>query len=92
MRELRHCLERACILDLAPMLTALELCGQLPEDKPISLSDHVATSERRHIVDALTANEGRIAETAAQLGISRKNLWEKMKKHAIRTGGGEDDA
>ncbi len=91
VRELRHCLERACILDGAPMLTALALCGKHgvePNDGvPSTLADHVASSERRHILAALTANEGKINETANQLGISRKNLWEKMRKYDIHAGG-----
>ncbi|WP_246237733.1 helix-turn-helix domain-containing protein [Caldichromatium japonicum] len=49
-----------------------------------TLAAHVAEAERRHILIVLAANSERIAETAAQLGISRKNLWEKMKKHGIR--------
>lgn len=94
-RELRHCLERACILDGSPTLTALSLCGKPRKDAnqetPQTLADHIASSERRHILEALAANDGRIAETAAQLGISRKNLWEKMKKHDIRASSSEVD-
>ncbi len=91
-RELRHCLERGCILSPALVLTATTLCNDYTESKPQAqtLADHVAASERRRIVEALAANQGRIAETAAQLGISRKNLWEKMKKHDIRAAAIED--
>lgn len=89
VRELRHCIERACILDEAPILGVGTLIGHekkaIASEISLSLSAHVAVSERRHIVEVLTANNGRIAETAAQLGISRKNLWEKMKKHNIRS-------
>lgn len=94
VRELRHCLERACILDGSPVLSALALCGRgeaASGGSSRSLADHVAASERRHIVEALAANAGRIAETAQQLGISRKNLWEKMKKHDIRSPSGTDE-
>ena len=31
-------------------------------------------------------------ETAAQLGISRKNLWKKMKRYEIRSTGKSDAA
>lgn len=89
VRELRHCIERACILNEASILGVGALAGHekkaIFSEMPLSLSAHVAASERRHIVEALTVNDGRIAETAAQLGISRKNLWEKMKKHNIRS-------
>ncbi|MEW6293155.1 MAG: sigma-54 dependent transcriptional regulator [Pseudomonadota bacterium] len=93
VRELRHCLERGCILSPAPVLTAATLCGDCAAAQAMpapTLADHVAASERRRIVEALAANQGRIAETAAQLGISRKNLWEKMKKHEIRAQAGEE--
>jgi transcriptional regulator of acetoin/glycerol metabolism len=36
---------------------------------------------------ALDARGWQIQETAKLLGISRKNLWEKMKKHAISSAG-----
>ena len=87
VRELRHCLERACILSEDLVLTAASLGGA--EEKvgagkaATTLAEHVAASERIHILAALDANQWRIVETAAQLGISRKNLWEKMKKHGI---------
>jgi DNA-binding NtrC family response regulator len=93
VRELRHCLERACILSEDLVLTAASLGGA--EEKvgagkaATTLAEHVAASERIHILAALEANQWRIVETAAQLGISRKNLWEKMKKHDIRAQNGE---
>ena len=93
VRELRHCLERCCILSPSPVLSAAALCGDSAPLKVMpsqTLADHVAASERRRIVEALAANQGRIAETAMQLGISRKNLWEKMKKHDISAQAGED--
>jgi DNA-binding NtrC family response regulator len=93
VRELRHCLERGCILSSSPVLSAATLCGDCSAAQAIpaqTLADHVAASERRRIIESLAANQGRIAETAAQLGISRKNLWEKMKKHEIRAQGVEE--
>jgi DNA-binding NtrC family response regulator len=93
VRELRHCLERCCILSPSPVLTAATLCGDSAPQKALpsqTLADHVAASERRRIIEALAANQGRIAETAMQLGISRKNLWEKMKKHGLGAQTGED--
>jgi DNA-binding NtrC family response regulator len=57
-----------------------------------TLAEHVAASERRHIAETLAANGGRIADTAARLGISRKNLWEKMKKYDIRPPTNVDEA
>lgn len=95
VRELRNCLERACILDGATVLTAESLFGAgivVPVEEtvgPFRLADYVADAERRLIQWALADNHGRIAETASQLGISRKNLWEKMRKLAIPNTGDE---
>ncbi len=85
VRELRHALERACILSPGEWLTAEALfpdAGLAPpgDDAPASLGDYLRECERRYIRGALEANGGQIGQTAEQLGISRKNLWEKMKK------------
>jgi len=92
VRELQHCLERASVLSLAPLLNAESLFGA---DGPIPaegdalrqpLSDHLQECERAYIRRALTECGGRIADTAALLGISRKNLWEKMRKLEMAEG------
>jgi DNA-binding NtrC family response regulator len=84
IRELKHCLERACILSNQPVLTAEFLFEVPPQNTRFitaeSLSDYMHECERRFIEQVLQANAGRIGESAAVLGISRKNLWEKMKK------------
>ncbi|HEX9180764.1 MAG TPA: sigma-54 dependent transcriptional regulator [Burkholderiales bacterium] len=86
LRELRHSLERACILSSARVLAAEAIF----EDAPATSGDADATTqrldeylrdcERRYIRGALEQEQGHVANTAARLGISRKNLWEKMKK------------
>ena len=45
-----------------------------------SLSDYMYDCERRYIDQVLKDNAGRISKSATALGISRKNLWAKMKK------------
>ncbi|MPM64279.1 Anaerobic nitric oxide reductase transcription regulator NorR [bioreactor metagenome] len=42
--------------------------------------------ERNRIISALVANEWRRQSTAQHLGISRKVLWEKMRKYQISDG------
>ncbi|KAF1046714.1 MAG: hypothetical protein GAK38_02277 [Xylophilus sp.] len=42
--------------------------------------------ERNRIIHALEANDWRRQDTAQQLGISRKVLWEKMRKYQISEG------
>ena len=39
--------------------------------------------EKRYLEQALAVHGWRIGDTADALRISRKNLWEKMKKHGI---------
>ena len=48
------------------------------------LSDAVDRAEVEAIRAALRATEGRRADAAELLGISRKTLWEKIKHHAIK--------
>lgn len=56
-----------------------------PADKRITLASAVENFERTFIHNILTANKGARGTTATQLGISRKNLWEKCKKYGIAT-------
>ena len=42
------------------------------------------TTERQLIEETLAQHDWRIADSAAALGISRKNLWEKMRKHGLQ--------
>ncbi|MCK9387902.1 MAG: sigma-54 dependent transcriptional regulator [Sulfuritalea sp.] len=91
VRELQHCLERAKVLSLTSSLNAENLFGgdwSPTEDDALRkpLSDHLQECERAYIRRALTECDGRIADTATLLGISRKNLWEKMRKLEMAEG------
>jgi DNA-binding NtrC family response regulator len=92
VRELQHCLERASVLSLSPLLNVESLFGAneaapLEADAPRQpLSGHLQDCERAYIRRALSECDGRIADTAALLGISRKNLWEKMRKLNMAEG------
>jgi DNA-binding NtrC family response regulator len=94
VRELKHALERACILGAQPVLEVADLFEEPPLGPPVgadddqSLADFLRGCERRYIVGALDAAHWQIAQTAERLGISRKNLWEKMKKLGIEARGG----
>ncbi|PKO61672.1 MAG: sigma-54-dependent Fis family transcriptional regulator [Betaproteobacteria bacterium HGW-Betaproteobacteria-18] len=86
IRELKSCLERACILSSSAVLTPDILFGQGAQTTPeatTSLTDYLGSYERHYIEQTLKGKEGRIADSAAALGISRKTLWEKMKKLGI---------
>ncbi len=86
VRELRHCLERATILHGGQLITEAMLfpkAGHAPEVSeagPETLAEFLRACERTYITNVLEQNGGRIADSANALGISRKNLWEKMKK------------
>jgi DNA-binding NtrC family response regulator len=99
IRELKHTLERACILGPNRPLTPETLFGELapelaraPEDTtPERLADYLAKSERAYLVHMLDQNGWRITETAGLLGITRKALWDKMRRLEIARPGGERD-
>ncbi|GAB4345663.1 MAG: acetoacetate metabolism transcriptional regulator AtoC [Desulfobulbaceae bacterium] len=90
IRELKNILERASVLAPQPVIRAEDLPADLgtgaeTTDKPDSflLSEAVARAERELLLKALARTGGKRAEAAELLGISRKNLWEKMKQHDI---------
>jgi two-component system, NtrC family, response regulator AtoC len=89
IRELKHAVERACILTPGPVLgLGAFFEGELPpreepDESARSLNDHLARCERLYVGQVLERNRWQIAVTAAELGISRKNLWEKMRKLGI---------
>jgi DNA-binding NtrC family response regulator len=93
VRELRHAVERACIMHPSPLLPASSLFPDaaltLAESTThASLGEYLRECERRYISGALDSCNGHIGHTAERLGISRKNLWEKMRKLGL--GGGHD--
>ena len=48
-----------------------------------TLEAYITECERLYIEAAVRRFEGRMTDTARALGISRKNLWEKMKRHGL---------
>lgn len=92
VRELKNILERASVLvrgnmitegDLPSDLTTTILERQQESNESLLLSDAVARTEKELVLKALSRTTGKRAEAADLLGISRKNLWEKMKQHNI---------
>ncbi len=82
-RELKHAVERGAILSHGTKIGIAALFGEYAEadeSRPASLADFVHQSERRYIAKTLEEFSGHLGQTADALGISRKNLWEKMKK------------
>ena len=82
VRELKNLIDRACIFCEGDELS-LDLLG-LPSTSPTGdLRSTRSEAEREGILQALELNQGRMQKTADALGISRKTLWEKMKKLGI---------
>lgn len=87
-RELRNLMERAFVLCRSKRITAAdlptEMRGQNDEaEDDLSLRHALEQAERKCLRNALRHSRGNRTEAARILGISRKNLWEKMKIHAI---------
>jgi len=95
LRELKHSVERACILSHGPMLLenaffddmTLPMAAQNNTQEATiadgSLANHLRECEHQFILQSLKQHQWHFGNTATALGISRKNLWEKMKKHDI---------
>jgi len=92
IRELKNALERASLMsdgrsishDILFDRPAPSLSGQL--DIAGSLRDYLNECERDFIVRVLGNCQWQIQDCADSLGISRKNLWEKMRKLGIDKG------
>lgn len=83
-RELRRIIERAVTLSEGPQIE-LHHIEMLPEPiaEPVDLKTAVEDAERLAIVTALARSDGAIGKAAEILAISRKNLWEKMRRYGI---------
>ena len=84
--ELRNILERASIIAATPEITVeelpLDLRGIQKKYIPLSinLAENLSFVEKETIKKALRRTSGNKTEAAKLLGISRKNLWQKLKK------------
>jgi len=92
VRELKSAIERACLLGAQGALQPEALFEEVPialDATKETLDEHLKVFERQYIMRVLATHEGhgRITRAAATLGISRKNLWERMKRLGIPAGG-----
>ncbi len=77
LRQIRNVLERQAILEAGPELDPEP--APEAERRPGSLAE----MERRQIIKALAYTRGHQGHAAEILGISRKSLWEKRKRHGL---------
>ena len=88
VRQLNHVLRRAIALGRDTMISSSDLFQEdvsMPVSAPVltTLSDHQDRSERIYLVSVIQDCDGAVGEAATRMGISRKTLWEKMKRHGI---------
>jgi DNA-binding NtrC family response regulator len=92
VRELRHCIERAYVLTPGASLVPNALfdeeqacvdCGVgvncIGVDQP-TLEHCLEECERQYLLQELTRHDWHMSETATAIGISRKNLWERLRR------------
>jgi DNA-binding NtrC family response regulator len=97
VRELKHVLQRACALAENGPLTAEGLFGPRVAASPPrplraqSLTEYLAACERDYVARCLADHHGRMSATAAALGVTRKGLWQKLKRLSIDTRGQPED-
>jgi len=91
VRELRNVLERATVLAPSPLIQLWDLPSEIygikkerTEALETNLAAAVATAEKKCILNALETTKGNKTEAAEILGISRKNLWQKMKQYRLQ--------
>ena len=90
VRELRNIVERISVLAPEPLIEPWHLPADFAgstngedEQSSLKLADSVAAAEKACILKALRMADGKRTKTAEILGISRKNLWEKLKQHKL---------
>jgi DNA-binding NtrC family response regulator len=100
VRELGHAMQHAVVLARGGPIDV----DQLPDDlahvaregddagglKP--LAQVLKRAEREHLLRALSVAGGKRMRAAELLGISRKNLWEKLRAHGLSDSDVDDDA
>lgn len=87
-RELHNLMERASVLCSGPVIypedLPTEICAiENAKDIGYNLADNIAVAEKACLRRALSCCNGNKTKTSELLGISRKNLWEKLKNYDL---------
>ena len=89
VRQLQNLIERAAILTAGPEIGSDELASQLGQRSaptPVTLRGRTLEEiEVATIEAALRRNEGAIAATARELGLTRAALYRRIEKYGLRT-------
>ena len=91
VRELRNVLERAVLLQRAPVLRASDLMmlpaasGAMPvPDQNTAAPTSLEAVEREHLLRALEACRWNVSQAARKLAISRDTLRYRMERHGLQ--------
>jgi transcriptional regulator with PAS, ATPase and Fis domain len=83
VRELRNVLERALIMCDGPFIDAQQLCLRARNDVPLSSITDLETLEKKAIERAMREADGNKVRAAKQLGISRMQLYGRLRKFGL---------
>ena len=87
VRELENIIERGATLTVYDVIEKDDLPSVIfkkPENNgSMSLAEVAAGAEKEHIIRTLAIAQGNKTKAADLLGISRKNLWEKMNSYGL---------
>ena len=97
VRELRHAIDRACILSRRTVIEPDDLfetpaaeTTAVAVEGDSTLGDYLKRCERYFILETLERHGWQIGASARALGISRKSLWERMRRLAIAASDARD--
>jgi len=83
VRELRNVLERAAIVSDGPFIDAEHLSLSIRGDVPPLSSTDLGVLERQAIEQALRETSGNKVKAAKQLGITRTQLYGRLRKYGL---------
>lgn len=87
VRELENFIKQLCVLNnksQPEIMNQKHSDMKLKEEKTVAtLKEQLELTEKQHIIDTLRHHNGQINPSSASLGISRKSLYEKMKKYGL---------
>lgn len=81
VRELRNLAERYVLMGPMALEESHDYCNLMEGAR--TLTETVEAFERSLIQNALRVNNGSIKDTMRDLGLARKTLYDKMKKHGL---------
>ncbi len=87
LRVLANAVERACIMSAQEVIGPREFNTQdtsfAESNEELHLKEAIKRYKRTLLLKTLQLHRRRIAESAQSLGISRKSLWEKMRRYGM---------